>query len=216
MKKVSYGAALIVMAGGALCLLAHDTDEKIPAPGFRPECEQAAAFLKSVGTCQIAVLPTVWHTQDSLSYSAVSQKTILTHLSDKKIAEPNVCTLELDLSKTQGPAQWGFFQSGMKLMGEQVKPLNTNTDYYMAVELLIPPTRDDHLAVFGIHVYILNHAGENAFSFLLNSHHQLFVDAKLTAEKATEKAKAKLMAASTQVTLTALDQQIQQAKKAEQ
>ena len=59
MKKVSYGAALIVMAGGALCLLAHDTDEKIPAPGFRPECEQAAAFLKSVGTCQIAVLPTV-------------------------------------------------------------------------------------------------------------------------------------------------------------
>lgn len=214
MKKVSYGFALLVLVSSALCLPGCEIEKTITSPGFRPESNHAAVFLESVGTCRIAVLPTAWHALDGLSYSTVSQKVILTHLSNKAIAEPNICTLELDLSKTEGPAQWGFFQSGMKLMGEQVKPLNTETDYYLAVELLIPPAREDRLAVFGIHVYLLSPTGENAFSFLLNSHHKLFVDAKLIAEETAEEAKAKLMAASTQVALTALDQQIQQAKKA--
>ena len=203
---------VIVLFSLTLGLQAHETEEKLSVPGFRPRCDQAAAFLESVGTCRMLVLPTIVHTLDGLSYSMISQDTIVAHLKDKALADPNSYPLELELSQTQGPAQWGFFQSGMKAMGEQIKPLTLDTDYVLAVELLIPPARDNHPSIFGIHIYILSPTGDNAFSFLLNSHHQLFVDAKLKAANTSQEAMAKLVADSTQVALTALDQQIQQAR----
>jgi hypothetical protein len=83
------------------------------------------------------------------------------------------------------------------------------SDYYMAVELLMVPGRKNDLGMFGIHVYILDKAGDNAFSFLLNSHHKIFVDAKLYVEDTSKDAIEKLIADSTQVALQALDQQIQ-------
>jgi len=52
-------------------------------------------------------------------------------------------------------------------------------DYCIIPEIIFEPKREGTLFVFGIHIFILNNEGENVFSFLLNSHHELFVEAKL-------------------------------------
>lgn len=217
MKRISY-AVLLVLVCLTPCLQAHETKKKSPAPGYRPESDYSAAFLSSVGTCRMAVYPTIVRAKSTrdddftLSCNKASQQAVLKHLTKKDIADPNGCMTELDLSRMKGNAQWEFFQSSMKLMAEQIKQSNMETDYHLAVEVIIVPRPNNRLAVFGIHVYILDQAGHNAFSFLLNSHQQLFVDAKLNTDDNSKKAIEKLVANSTRVALQALDQQIQQAK----
>lgn len=219
MKRISYGAViLLVIVCLTSCLKPHDAEEKTPAPGYRPESDHSAVFLSSVGTCRIAVYPTIVRTKSTgsdgfvMGCNKASQQTILKHLIKKDIADPDGCMTELDLSRAGGKAQWGFFISSMKLMGEQIKHSNMETDYHLAVEVLIIPRPNNRLAVFGIHVYVLDQSGHNAFSFLLNSHHQLFVDAELNAEDTSREATETLVANSTRVALQALDQQIQPAK----
>jgi len=191
------------------------TEEKIPAPGYRPESEHSTSFLSSIGTCRMVVFPTIVRTKSTanddfiMNCNKASQQTILKHLTKKDVAETNACMTELDLSRAEGKAQWDFFQSSMKLMADQIKQSNMETDYHLAIEIIIVPRPNGRLAVFGIHVYILDQAGHNAFSFLLNSHHQLFVDAELNVEDTSKEAIEKLIADSTRVALQALEQQIQ-------
>ncbi|MBT8091181.1 MAG: tetratricopeptide repeat protein [Gammaproteobacteria bacterium] len=83
-------------------------------------------------------------------------------------------------------------------------------EYLLVMEFLFPVNDQ---TIFGIQCYVLDKAGENAFSFLLNSHHQLFVDADLIAKGTSEAARAKLMAKATQAGVTALKQQIERARK---
>jgi hypothetical protein len=206
MKPITY-LALFVLACLTPFLHAHETEEKTPAPGFRPETEHAAAFLNSVGSCNIVVYPTVVRikTPDTVvvSQNNASQKAILDHLIEKKIIDPN----GLDLSRIEGRGQFDFFQSCIKQMGQQIqKP------YHLAAEVIILQRPDNQIAVWGIHVYILDPAGQNAFSFLLNSHHQILVDAKLFSKINSKEAIDKLVAQSTKVALKALDAQIHQAK----
>ncbi len=190
------------------------TEEKIPAPGYRPESDRSAAFLSSIGTCRMIVFPTIVRTKRTVNdgCNKASQQSILKHLTNKNFAEATAYMTELDLSRTDGANQWEFFESSMELMSEQVKQSNIETDYHLAMELILVPRPNDRLAVFGIHVYILDQAGDNAFSFLLNSHHQLFINAELHTENSSKESIEKLIANSTQVALQALGQQIQLAK----
>ena len=66
--------------------------------------------------------------------------------------------------------------------------------------------------VFGVHVYILDRNGENAFSFLLNSHHRVFVEADLTVKDSSEAARTRVIEKATQLGLAALKAQIEQAR----
>jgi hypothetical protein len=68
--------------------------------------------------------------------------------------------------------------------------------------------RGDRQMVFGVHCIILNAKGENAFSFLLNSHHQIFTDAEMVADDRTEKSRNELIRKATEIGLEALVQQI--------
>ena len=207
MKKIGRVALLIL-----LCLTpylqAHETKEKTPAPGFRPDSDYAAAFLSSVGTSYMIVHPTVVRikTADDLisSCNKTSQEIIRKFLTENKIADPNGFTTEIDLSRAQGQGQFGIFQSRMELIEEQIKQT-----YHIAAETIMIQHPDNRLSVFGIHLYILDKDGHNAFSFLLNSHHKLFVDAKLNAENNSKESVENLVAKSIQVALRALHQQIQ-------
>ena len=53
--------------------------------------------------------------------------------------------------------------------------------------------------------------GTNVFSFLLNSHHKMFADAKLRTSDMTAKGKERLAIESTEVALAALKEQVRQA-----
>jgi hypothetical protein len=207
MKRIRY-AVLLVLVYLVSCLQAHETEGKTPAPGYRLESEYSDAFVDSVGASQMVVYPTIVRikTPDGIvtSHNRESQKAILDHLSKKGIVDSN----GLDLSRSEGQAQYDFFLSSMKLMAEQIKQ-----PYHLAEEVIIIQRSDNHLAVFGIHIYILDQAGHNAFSFLLNSHHQLFVDAKLYSDDNLKESVDKLVAQSTRVALQALELQIKQAKQ---
>ena len=57
MKRLILTCILIAIACGPA--MSDEAEEKVVAPGFRPECEGDKAFLKSVGSGRIAVLPVV-------------------------------------------------------------------------------------------------------------------------------------------------------------
>ena len=198
---------LLILACLAPKLQADETDQKTPAPGYRPDSEYAEAFVNSAKTAQLVVYPTVVRikTPDSVvtSHSSSSQKAIRNHLIKSQLIDPN----GLDLTQIEGRSQFDFFQSSMKMMADQ-----TRRAYHLAAEVIVIQQPNNHLGVWGIHMYILDQAGNNAFSFLLNSHHQLLVDAKLFSEDHSEAAVDRLVARSTQVILKALDQQIEQAR----
>ena len=74
------------------------------------------------------------------------------------------------------------------------------------MEILFPPGNQ---YVFGVHVFILDRNGENAFSFLLNSHHRSFVDANMVVEDSSEAAHTHAIEKATQLGLAALSAQIE-------
>jgi hypothetical protein len=75
----------------------------------------------------------------------------------------------------------------MVRLGNELKMKKGNIDYCIIPEILFEPIRQGTLFVFGIHIFILDKQGENVFSFLLNSHHELFIEAKLYAYNPSEK-----------------------------
>ena len=96
----------------------------------------------------------------------------------------------------------------MERLGESIDRKEEKTDYNMILEIVFAPKRDENLNVFGIHVFILNDEGKNAFSFLLNSHHELFVNAKLYAQNPDEKEEEQLQLKCLKVALEAFSQQV--------
>ena len=78
----------------------------------------------------------------------------------------------------------------------------------MILEILFAPKRGENLVVFGAHIFILDNNGENAFSFLLNSHHEIFAGAKLYAENPNEEGVKQLEMKCIKVCSEAFAQQI--------
>ncbi len=56
---------------------------------------------------------------------------------------------------------------------------------------------------------VLDAEGQNVFSFLLNAHHQMFIDAAMMTDNLSEKTHAELVQKATAVGLEALVAQIQ-------
>jgi len=195
----------------AICLaffqpvVANETEEKSPHPGFRPESEFAAAFLESVKSAKVAVYPVISRTVAGTSYSEDSQKQVVSMLNEKQVTVAVAKAGTIDPGQLKGEGQWGIFQNDLKTIAEQLKGFDSDADYSLVMEVLFPPHRP---AVFGIHCYVYDRQGENAFSFLLNSHHKLFVDADMTAEDSSEASRAAMMEKATKVGVTALMQQI--------
>ena len=86
----------------------------------------------------------------------------------------------------KGKSQFEFFQNDMVKLGKGIKMKKEKMDYCIIPEIIFEPERHGTLFAFGIHIFILNNKGENVFSFLLNSHHQLFNEAKLYAYNPNE------------------------------
>jgi hypothetical protein len=59
----------------------------------------------------------------------------------------------------------------MQRIGETLKGQGSDADYHLFMELVWPFSGGP---IFGIHCYVFDQQGQNAFSFLVNSHHELF------------------------------------------
>jgi len=203
----------IAVCAAILCLSvsADETEEKIPAPGFRPESPHASEFLKTIKTATVTVYPSIVRTPTETSFSEASQKQVVDFLKKNKMAKTIKPGKKVDPGKLEGRAQFALFQNDMEKIAGELKTRKSASDYILVMEFLIPPQRNRATEIFGIHCIILNKKGENAFSFLLNSHHKAFIAAQLRATDASEKAFDVLIEKSTAVALKALSEQIKNA-----
>ena len=207
----SHQAAMVFLAFVmAVPAHAHETQEKVDDPGFRPESENSSAFIEAFDTATIAVYPSIIRKVDRIAYSYTSRERIITSLNERGKTSAIIANSRIDVGALQGRAQWEWFQSGIEAVSREVQKKARNVDYSLVMEILFPP---GNKYVFGVHLYILDRSGENAFSFLMNSHHRSFVDAKLVVEDSSEAAHTRVIEKATLLGLAALQAQIEQARE---
>lgn len=186
--------------------LADEPDQLLSDPGFRPESDYATAFLDAAETATIAVLPTLVRRIDRTAYSFESQERIVTFLNESGLTTAVTKPRRIDLGALQRRSQWEIFQYGSESISDNLGSYETGTDYALVMEILVPGNQ----AVFGIEIYIIDRQGRSAFSFLLNSHHQMFSNAKLVAKNASEESRNTMLEDATNVGLAALMAQFEQ------
>ena len=176
----------------------------IPEPGYRPDSEQSGLFLESIGDTSFVVLPTMIRRVERTALSFDSQRTIVDFLNENGIGEVTSISLRIDQGILERRSQWDLFNRGIAAVAAALANREPTADYTLVMEILVPGDQ----AVFGIHVYILDREGRNAFSFLLNSHHEIFRNAELVAADSSEEARARMIADATMTGMRALQAQI--------
>ena len=79
-----------------------ESEEKSPYPGFRPECERAAAFVSDAKTASTVVFPTIIRTPTNTSFSAESQQQIVSFLNENKVTRAAADKRELSPGELKG------------------------------------------------------------------------------------------------------------------
>ncbi len=209
MKAPIFSTLALALTAVCLSLPADETEEKNPDPGFRPESELASAFITDVKTATVRIYPTIIRSPTNTTYSVASQQQVVTFLNGKKITKAVSDQEKIDPGELTGRGQFDWFQSAMATIGREVESRGVDADYILVMEVLFPPQRGNSQSVFGIDCMVLDAEGQNVFSFLLNSHHQMFVDAGMMTDNLSEQTHAELVQKATEVGLEALVAQIQ-------
>ena len=156
-------------------------NKEISNPGFRPESTLDQTFIDSFKESKFIIYPAITRTPNTTTWSKSLSEQFIQNLNSVEKLDIGFSKEKLDPGELKGQAQYQFFQNDMESLGSKIKKKKENVDYCIIPEILFEPQRKGTLFVFGIHLFILNKEGENVFSFLLNSHHPLFVEAKLFA-----------------------------------
>jgi hypothetical protein len=189
--------------------LAHEADETLLDPGFRPYSEYASAFVNRLDEATIAVHPTLIRGPVGTSHSVASQKKIITSIGDKNLWTAIEGSIRVDLGRLEARSQWELFLDDIERISETLQSQPADADYHLFLELMAPVSN----RIFGIHCYVFDRRGRNAFSFLLNSHHRLFADAKLTTRQTSENGLTKLVEKAADVAMVAFKAQVDGARK---
>ncbi|MCP4640019.1 MAG: DUF1579 domain-containing protein [bacterium] len=190
--------------------------EQVKALGYRPGSDGAGQFLESIGAATITVLPTaVWSTEETIFLPA-SQEQIVQLIEENRLGVANTADFEAYKSvvEDQSQGQWGVFESGLKQVKKRALDTKSAGDYFLFLELMEFRPRSGEIAVGGIQCYVVGRNGEDAFSFLFNSHHAAFNDAQLITQDTSEEGRARLVSACTDLALRALVDQIEDARAA--
>jgi hypothetical protein len=196
--------AILMLIGCTPYLDSHINSHQI-APAYRPHSENAQLFIQQLNTAKLAVYPSIIRTLEGTSYSTQSQQQIIDLLNGAQVTTVVAKSRHIDPGKLKGKSQWEMFVNDKQNIVERLQQLRPDTQYSLIMEFLLPPGNE---SIFGIHCYIINQAGENAFSFLLNSHHQLFIDAKMIASDSSAASRALLIEKATQAGVSAFLQQV--------
>lgn len=208
-RGIRLTAVLVAALVYSLCSAAADQPTTtITEPGYRPPGEHAAGFIAAVGNTSIDVLPSLVRRAGRTAHSFSSQQLIAQTLGDSRLAVTALNSLRIDMGMLERRSQWDLFQRTLDRLSLQATR-RSKSDYMLAMEFLVP---DDN-EVFGIHVFIVDRNGNNAFSFILNAHHRIFVEAALRAADSSESAREAMLLSATRVGLEALQAQIRAAKR---
>lgn len=204
-RKIALAVFLLALSQTSL---AHETEEKIADPGFRPESEYSQAFLDALDTAVVAVYPTIIRRANRTANSYESRDQIVAFLNEHDVVKAVAGSKRIDLGRMPRISQWDIFTSDMARIAESEKGRRADAQYHLFMEILLPVSDGE---VFGVECYMLDSDGNNAFSFLLNSHHQAFVSARLFAKDSSEAARNLLLEKATLLGVTALHAQIERA-----
>jgi hypothetical protein len=206
-----------MLAGLALlaCLpaCAHEVGTTLDSPGFRPASEHATAFVQALPSAKIAVLPTILRTAEGTHYLPETADHIAKQLPERGLLSTFALHEKPEIGPLEGHVQWDVFVHDMEQISSFARALNHEADYLLAIEFLITQTRSGGQAIGGIHCYILDAQGRNAFSFLLNSHHKPFVQARLNSQDPSHAARSQLLEKATDVTLQSLSAQLEDSNR---
>ena len=191
----------------APALYADDVGQTTPAPGYRPDNENATAFIDSLDSATIAVFPTLVRRESRTAYSFSSQSLAIEMLNDSGLVTAKPGNKRIDLGRLLHDSQWNLFQYGLNTVSQTLKGYETDADYLLVIEILVPENKD----VFGVECYIIDREGRDMFSFLLNSHHEMFVKANLHARDSSEAAREDMLKAATRIAIAALERQVKEA-----
>lgn len=180
------------------------------ATGFRPPVGEDIdiIFLENLDSSKITVFPTVIRSFDFVIYDLNSSEKIADFLSVNYGTEIQLNDIELDLSESDEITQWALFQKCMNIFSSHLYENPIESDYSILLEILITPTISGGLAVGGIQCYILNSDKENAFSFLINSHHNIFNNAEMNTESDNDENRDILILKATDVFLETFKEQL--------
>lgn len=201
---LALGAGLLV-CGAAW---GHRAETTIPEPGFRPEAPAEVQFLAQLGTARIAVLPTLIRRIERTAHSFTSQGQAVRFLNEAGIGEAWAVNRRIDRGRLDPDSQWNIFQGSLTALGQSLARSEIDADYVLALEILVPGDQN----VFGIECYLVTRTGTNAFSFLLNEHHEVFAQAGLVASD-SEAARVAMIAHATDLAMASLEQQIAKAQQ---
>jgi hypothetical protein len=183
------------------------------ADGFRPESPLEQDFIDRLGSAEIVVLPTVVRDPGTVGYSLASRQLIVDYLDKRDPGGARAMDLDLKLGVPAHRPQYELFMDSLGKIGMKVSAAELDTDYAVVLEVVFPPVMEGRIGVFGIHMFILTPDGQNAFSFLLNSHHASFRRAGLSSSDTSAQSREKLVMKSTTVALNALEEQVSRARE---
>jgi len=177
---------------------------------YRPASDSGydKQFQDDLGKIKITVFPTIVRSFNWTVYDQNSSKRIGSFFETNNLAKINYSNKKIDMSKSTARIQWNLFQTSKSLFADYLKAHPVNTEYALVVECLVTPRRSGGEAVGGIQCYVLNSSGSNVFSFLLNSHHKLFIDSQLKIGNVTTESRNELIKKSTETIIKALQSQL--------
>ena len=215
MRMLNYIYVLLItnllVPGGAL-FAQSESHKKLEAPGFRPQSKLEDSFLEELGSSRIAVFPTLVRTREGTVHSKASQEAVVSFLKENRLGIPEMRATQLDVGKPRGKFQYALFQNDLETIGKAVKK-QSGAKYFMVLEHLVTPIPSGGIAVGGIHIFVLDAKGNNAFSFLLNSHHSVFTEAKLESADSSKQSREDLVQNGTKAALSALKQQVKASRE---
>lgn len=194
----------------AMSTQAHESKHKLEAPGFRPPTEQADAFIQNVESSKIAVFPSIVRAVNpadekvSQWHSKVALERIVEFLGENGLGTAEIVDTKFKIGEAPKGGQFALFNQTIENIGKQLGSYTGDADYIMVLDIIRVRTK-----AWGLQCYILDREGNNAFSFLLNSHHKPFVDAAIEMQAGSKESGKKLVADCTELLLEMLHQQVQ-------
>ena len=182
------------------------------ADGYRPESALGEVFAEGLGAAEIIVYPTVMRDPYVVGYSTASQQLIVDYFEKHELAGAAGTNDRIEFALPEHRPQFELFMDSLGKFGEQIADRAIQADYAVMLEIIFPPTMGGEVKVFGIHVFVVTPTGENAFSFLLNSHHSSFKRAALSSSDTSASGREKLVMKATSVAMAAFKKQVTQVR----
>jgi len=169
------------------------------------ESDKYKSFYHGLKEKGIAVFPGVVRNDDGTTYDLASRNAIASFFQSRGVSNVHLADEEVGLGGLEGlNSQWALFERSMPLFSDHLKANPIDSGYALIAEYVVEETIN---VIHVIQCYILDSDGEDAFSFLLNSHHKLFTDARLETEAA--KSRDELLGKGTDVIIKALQYQFE-------